>query len=149
MLPPLQHFACPAAVWRRPISLGACRNKHLLLVHNSKCRELFHYRLVCKRKLLAACELPCHNGIRSGRREESKSSYIPLGKHYYGSSQAVSTAELGAANSPPAHRASASQHRWLPSDARDTSGSWGARPKQVVTWEYKLSLMFSVFLPCH
>lgn len=149
MLPPLQHFVPPAAVWRRRVSPGACRNKHLWLAHNSKRKELFHYGLVCKRKLLTARKLPCRNGVRNGRGEESKGSYIPLRKHYYGSSQAVSTAELGAANSPPAHRASASQHGRLPSDARDTSGSWGARPERVVTRECKLSLTFSLFLPCH
>ena len=93
MLPPLQHFVPSAAVWRRPVSLGACRNKHFSLVPNSKRRELFHYGLVCKRKLLTARELPCHNGMRNGRGEESKGSCIPLRKHYYGSSQAVSTAE--------------------------------------------------------
>lgn len=126
MLPPLQHFVPPTAVWRRPVSLAACRNKHFLLEYNSKCRELFHYRLVCKRKLLTACELPCHNSMRNGRGEGSKGSYIPPKKHYHGFSQADSAAKLSAASSPPAHRASASQHVWLPSDAWGTSGSWGA-----------------------
>lgn len=123
MLPPPQHFVLPAAVWRGPLSPGARGNTRLSLVPNSQCRELFHCGLVCKRKLLTACELPCHNGVTNGRREESKGSYIPRRKHYYGSSQAVSAAELRAANSPPAHRTSASQHGRLPSDARDTSGS--------------------------
>ena len=136
---------CPlAAAWSRAVPLGARRSQCLSLAHSSTRRELFHDGLACKRKLSTARQLPCHNSVRNGSGKESKGSDLPLRKPYHQSSQAVT-----AASSPPAYRASAPQHGRLPSDARDTSSSWGARPEQGVTRECKLSLMFSLSLPWH
>lgn len=75
MLPPLQHFVPPTAVWRRPVSLGACRNKHLSLVHNSKHRELFHYGLSA-RGSCPAHGLPCCWGMGEERKAKAATSHL-------------------------------------------------------------------------